>query len=352
TAVKEKSKVASTKKSVDKEPAKKSEENLKITANKGESSSNGPARTPKLAKDKMKDGKPTHESNGPRETEKSDIPTHISAVKRKRGLDEVGQEDGGSLPAKRKRGKTAIENTGEKQFKKKKPETSLLLEEDSSDPEQMGKEDEEKEDDHLHGFSTDEDSSDDDMMDTDPLDVKKLPKAATTNAIVRDRLEKAKKKKEEDRGVLYLGRIPHGFYEEQMKEYFSQFGNVTRLRLARNKKSGKSKHYGFIEFDSASVAKIVSETMDNYLLAGHLLQCKIIPSNKVHPELWIGANRKWKRIPQGRMERLAHNKTRTDEQKAKAQRRLLKRQAQKEKKIKEAGINYSLSKAGYTSVPV
>ncbi|KAG8779146.1 hypothetical protein FRC15_010336, partial [Serendipita sp. 397] len=70
TAVKEKSKVASTKKSVDKEAAKKSEENLKITANKGESSSKDPARTPKLAKDKMKDGKPTHESNGPREAEK------------------------------------------------------------------------------------------------------------------------------------------------------------------------------------------------------------------------------------------------------------------------------------------
>ena len=39
-----------------------------------------------------------------------------------------------------------------------------------------------------------------------------------------------------DRGVLYIGRIPHGFYEDQMKEYFSQFGNVTRLRIARNKK--------------------------------------------------------------------------------------------------------------------
>jgi len=36
--------------------------------------------------------------------------------------------------------------------------------------------------------------------------------------------------------VIYLGHIPHGFYEEQMKGFFSQFGNVSRIHLARNKK--------------------------------------------------------------------------------------------------------------------
>src|SRR5277367_2698927 len=112
-----------------------------------------------------------------------------------------------------------------------------------------------------------------------------------------------------------------------MKEYFSQFGNVTRLRLARNKRAsnfsmlnfptvnwclqtGRSKHYGFIEFDSASVAEIVSETMNNYLLAGHLLQCKLIATEKLHPDLWVGSNKKWKLIPKGRIARLAHNKVR------------------------------------------
>jgi nucleolar protein 15 len=58
-----------------------------------------------------------------------------------------------------------------------------------------------------------------------------------------------------------------------MRAYFGQFGNVTRLRLSRNKKTGKSKHYAFVEFADAEVAKIVAETMHNYLLFGHLLQC-------------------------------------------------------------------------------
>jgi len=37
-------------------------------------------------------------------------------------------------------------------------------------------------------------------------------------------------------GVVYLGRIPHGFYEDQIRGFLSQFGDITRLRLSRNKK--------------------------------------------------------------------------------------------------------------------
>ena len=41
---------------------------------------------------------------------------------------------------------------------------------------------------------------------------------------------------EEERGVIYLGHIPFGFFEREMKSYFEQFGHVTRLRLSRNLK--------------------------------------------------------------------------------------------------------------------
>ena len=92
-----------------------------------------------------------------------------------------------------------------------------------------------------------------------------------------------------------------------MKSYFSQFGDVNRLRLSRNRATGASKHYAFIEFAHASVAEIVAETMNNYLLHGHILQCKIVPADQVHPKMWIGANRKFRPSPKGRVERLKHN---------------------------------------------
>ena len=72
--------------------------------------------------------------------------------------------------------------------------------------------------------------------------------------------------------------------------------------------TGKPKHYGFVEFDSSSVARIVADTMDNYLLMGHILTCKVIPKDQVHPELWVGANRKWRPVPRDRVARVAHNK--------------------------------------------
>lgn len=40
----------------------------------------------------------------------------------------------------------------------------------------------------------------------------------------------------EERGVVYLGHIPYGFFEDQIRGFFSQFGDVTRLKLARSKK--------------------------------------------------------------------------------------------------------------------
>ncbi|KAI0733503.1 hypothetical protein C8Q72DRAFT_594380 [Fomitopsis betulina] len=180
------------------------------------------------------------------------------------------------------------------------------------------------------------------------IDVGKLPTIAKDDVVVKKKLEKAKKYPTGDRGVIYLGRIPHGFYEDQMRQYFAQFGTVTRLRLSRNKKTGRAKHYAFIEFDSSSVAEIVADTMDNYLLMGHILTCKVIPKDEIHPELWIGANRKWRVIPRDRIARVQHNKPRTEEEQERAEKRLLKRQEQRKRKLQDAGISYDFDAVAYS----
>ncbi|EJU04940.1 RNA-binding domain-containing protein [Dacryopinax primogenitus] len=218
------------------------------------------------------------------------------------------------------------------------------VEDNAEQPEEENEEDGEE----LHGFTSGEDSSDDDDdVDAEPIDLGKLPTIAKDDATIKRRLDKAKKQKTEERGVLYLGRIPHGFYEDQMRGYFSQFGTVTRLRLSRNKKTGKSKHYAFIEFDSLPVAEIVADATNNYLMFGRLLQCKVIPNEKVHPGLWVGANRKFRPVPRARVARLKHNKERTEEDQKKSAERLLKRQEEKKRKLAELGIDYDIDAAGF-----
>lgn len=88
--------------------------------------------------------------------------------------------------------------------------------------------------------------------------------------------------------VIYLGRIPNEFQEPQMRSYFQQFGRVTRLRLSRNPKTLAPRHYGFVEFESAAIARIVAHAMNNYLLSGHLLQCHVIPCSRIHERMFRG----------------------------------------------------------------
>ncbi|KAI9104087.1 hypothetical protein DFS34DRAFT_305600 [Phlyctochytrium arcticum] len=140
--------------------------------------------------------------------------------------------------------------------------------------------------------------------------------------------------------VVYLGRVPHGFYETEMKAYFAQFGEVKRLRLSRNRKTGKSKHYAFIEFETPAVAAIVAETMHNYLLFNHSLICKVLDLTQVHADLWKGANKRFKRLPRALIQRHVHNKEKDKESHEKHTQSLKKSESVKRKKLAKAGIEY------------
>lgn len=57
-----------------------------------------------------------------------------------------------------------------------------------------------------------------------------------------------------------------------MTEYFKQFGVVTNARVIRSKRTGSSKGYAFVEFKEPTVAEIVAETMNNYLMGKRLIK--------------------------------------------------------------------------------
>ncbi|CAA3024543.1 uncharacterized RNA-binding [Olea europaea subsp. europaea] len=140
--------------------------------------------------------------------------------------------------------------------------------------------------------------------------------------------------------VLYIGRIPHGFYENEMEGFFKQFGTIKRLRIGRNRKTGKSRHFGFIEFESPEVAKVVSECMHNYLLFEHLLQVQLVPPERVHLKLWKGVTHRYKPLDWVKIEKCHHDKERTLEEHKKLVERIMKTDQRRRKRIEASGIDY------------
>lgn len=94
------------------------------------------------------------------------------------------------------------------------------------------------------------------------------------------RLKQQQKKINDKRGIVFIKHLPHGFFEEQLKNYFEQFGKVTRLRLGRSRRTGGSKGYAFVEFEYPEVAEVAAETMDNYLMFKKVVKAAYIPPEK------------------------------------------------------------------------
>lgn len=137
-----------------------------------------------------------------------------------------------------------------------------------------------------------------------------------------------------------------------MRAYFSQFGDVKHLRLARNRRTGASKHYAFLEYESAEVASIVQRTMNNYLMFKHILKVELVPREKLHDELWKGADSRFRKVPWNRIERTRLAKT-DREGWGKRLEREEKSRADKAEKMKALGYTYQPPKLREVgSVPV
>lgn len=142
-------------------------------------------------------------------------------------------------------------------------------------------------------------------------------------------------------GVVYVGHIPHGFYEKQMRAFFGQFGEVTRLRLSRSKKTARSRGFAFVEFANAEVAGIAAKAMDGYLMHGRALATKLVAPEDVHPDTFVGANRVFNRIPWAGIERKRNtDAARNPEKLASRAAHLVKQHENMQQRLVAQGITY------------
>jgi RNA recognition motif-containing protein len=70
---------------------------------------------------------------------------------------------------------------------------------------------------------------------------------------------------------IYVGNMPYGVTEEDLKQSFEAFGQVTSVTIIKDKMSGQSKGFGFIEMASAEEGQAAISGMNEKELKGRKL---------------------------------------------------------------------------------
>ena len=76
---------------------------------------------------------------------------------------------------------------------------------------------------------------------------------------------------------IYVGNISYSSSEEDLGNLFSEYGNVTSVKIIKDKYSGRSKGFGFIEMESEENADRAISELDGKDVGGRNLRV-----NKAH----------------------------------------------------------------------
>ena len=67
---------------------------------------------------------------------------------------------------------------------------------------------------------------------------------------------------------IYVGNLPYNVNEDELKEMFSEFGEVATVNLIKDRFSGQSKGFGFIDMPSNSEADQAIKALNHSQLKG------------------------------------------------------------------------------------
>lgn len=77
---------------------------------------------------------------------------------------------------------------------------------------------------------------------------------------------------------VYVGNLAFGVSDDELKELFASYGEVTEATVIKDKYSGRSKGFGFVTFaDEAAAQKAISE------MNGKDVQGREIKVNEARP---------------------------------------------------------------------
>ena len=90
---------------------------------------------------------------------------------------------------------------------------------------------------------------------------------------------------------LYVGNLPYSTNDASLKDLFSQFGNVVSANVIVDRNSGRSKGFGFVEFDSEETANAAIEGLNGKELDGRAVVVSVARPKEETPRRPQNRNR-------------------------------------------------------------
>lgn len=74
---------------------------------------------------------------------------------------------------------------------------------------------------------------------------------------------------------LYVGNLPYSATEEELKTLFGQAGTVTSVAVIKDRETGRSKGFAFVEMSTADEAQKAISMLTGHMLGGRDLRVSI-----------------------------------------------------------------------------
>ena len=70
---------------------------------------------------------------------------------------------------------------------------------------------------------------------------------------------------------IYVGNLPYSATDEDLREAFGEFGDLTSAEVVKDKFSGQSKGFGFVEMPNNADADQAIKSLNDTMLKGRKL---------------------------------------------------------------------------------
>lgn len=85
---------------------------------------------------------------------------------------------------------------------------------------------------------------------------------------------------------IYVGNLSYKVSDQELMEIFSEFGEVISAKVIKDRESGRSKGFGFVEMANESEAQKAINELD-----GSEINSRTVKVNKARPKEKVGSRR-------------------------------------------------------------